>query len=86
MTIHYIFLVTFVFNVLYVLAIKKYWRKGKMSFWVVFGVTWLLDALTMFLYQTVFFGSSAILIVVLIAFLPALILALGVQKNYPRVL
>jgi len=78
------FVVAFIFNVIFVLLIKGRWMANKISLWSIFGIAWLMDSLILFVYQSIFYGSSAPLTVILIGFLPALILAFGINQNFKK--
>jgi hypothetical protein len=78
------FVVAFIFNVVFVLLIKEQWMKNKISLWAIFGIAWVLDSLTLFVYQSIFYGSSSLPIVFFIGFLPALIMALSIRQNFKK--
>jgi len=76
------FVVALVFNIIFIFFISKRWLEGKISAWAIFGMAWALDAVVVFAYQSLVFGSSDILNVILISVLPAAIIALAIPRNY----
>jgi hypothetical protein len=78
------FVVAFIFNVIFVLLVKEQWTKNKISLWAIFGIAWVLDSLILFVYQSIFYGSSSLPIVFFIGFLPALIMALSIRQNFKK--
>jgi hypothetical protein len=81
---HLMFVVAFAFNVAFVLVMSRRWRESRISLWAVWGLAWALDTLVLFVYQSIFYGSSTLTTALLIALLPGVIIALGIRQNYKR--
>lgn len=79
------FVVAFIVNVIYVFYISKQWLENKISLSMIFIFAWILDSLAIFLYQSIFFGTSSLITTILIGFLPAVIIALSIRQNYKKV-
>nr|MBC7244607.1 hypothetical protein [Chloroflexota bacterium] len=78
------FVVAFVFNVVYTFYISKKWLKNEIPLWAIGGLAWALDSLVLFVYQWIFYGSSSLITAMLIGFLPAVIITLGIRQNYKK--
>lgn len=81
---HLMFVVAFLCNIIFVFFTAKLWIKGRITQWFIFGLAWLLDSLVLFLYQNLVFGSSNIMVVLIIGLLPALIIAFTIPGNYKK--
>lgn len=78
------FVVAFIVNVIYVFYISKRWLENKISLKMIFIFAWILGSVVLFLYQLIFLGSSSLITVIMIAFLPAIIIAFGIRQNYKK--
>lgn len=79
------FLVAFLCNVIFVFITGQRWIKSQITQWALFGFAWLLDSMVIFVYQTLVFGSSNILIAFIIGVLPAAIIAFTIPRIFKRV-
>ncbi len=75
------FVPAFIANVLGAFWLARRWQAGSISFWALFGVFWLLDALVPWLYQMIVFGGSFVPTVLVLGFFPALIIAISIWAS-----
>ncbi len=81
----FMFVFAFTANTLIVFWIAPKWQIGQIKLWMLFLFFWLVDALVPWIYQTFVFGGSSILMVALLGFFPALIIAISIRLNYRKI-
>lgn len=80
----FMFVIAFLINTIAVFWLARKWQANQMTLPLIFLIVWLLDAFTPWLYQTLVFGSSDILMVLMLGFLPAAIITFSLRLNYHK--
>jgi hypothetical protein len=80
------FVVAFVFNALLVLAVSGRWVRREIALWQVFLLFWLIDAIVPLAYQLIFLSPMPLPLALLMAFFPALVIAIGIRFGYGRMM
>ena len=80
----FMFVIAFIVNTIAVFWIARKWQANQMTLWSIFLIFWLIDAVVPWLYQTIVFGGSDILGVLMLGFFPAVIIVLSIRMNYRK--
>lgn len=75
----FMFVVAFVVNAVTVFWVGRRWQARRITWGAAFPLFWVLDALVLWLYQTVVLGGSFIPTVILLGFFPAAIIVISLR-------
>lgn len=77
-----LFVFAFVINVISVLIISSKRYFGKISFWKLFVIFWILDTASPLIYQSIFLRMMPIHLALILGFFPAVIIIFSYKMNY----
>jgi hypothetical protein len=77
-----LFVFAFVINVISILIISSKSCFGKISFWKLFVIFWILDTVSPLLYQFIFLRMMPIHLALILGFFPAVIIVFSYKMNY----
>ena len=80
----FMFVIAFIVNTFAAFWIARKWQTNHFTLWNIFLIFWLIDAIVPWLYQTIVFGGSDILGVLVLGFFPAIIIVFSILMNYRK--